>query len=110
MSRRLLELAALRSEEIEVAGEKLWIMEPSAIVNMEYRARRKKDMADGVAFLMHKCVVTEPHGEPVYTLEEAGQIARGREEVWTPIVLAITKWVGLEKKLPSPTTSASTTD
>lgn len=107
MSKRLVELAELRQEEIEIAGEKITVREPSALQMIEHRSRRVKDSGEALAYLIHACCV-DPDGKPLWTEAEALTLANGRQEVALPLINAITGWLGREKKA-SPTTSASGT-
>lgn len=110
MSKRLLELARPRTEKLEIAGESVLVREPSALEHLEYRTRLNggRDMAAGIAYLLSACVVDEK-GAPVWTPEEAAEVARGRGEVWEPLVNAITGFVRREKKVPLNPSSDSTT-
>lgn len=110
MSKRLLELATVRTELVTIAGETVTVREPSALETIEYRSRlQKKDgMAEAVSYLIGACVVDDK-GAPIWTPEEADRVGRGRSEVWTPLVNAITGFMGREKKVPLTPSSDSTT-
>lgn len=108
MSKRILELARVRTETLTIAGDAIIVREPSALENIEYRQRRLKDMSDAIAYLISECV-TDQEGARSWTFEEAQVIARGRMEVWSPIVAAITGFLTREKKVDSLPPSDSTT-
>lgn len=103
MSRRLLELARRRETIVEIAGEKIRVLEPNGFQMVVYRTLRngtkpdpalgtlevKPDLTGAVAHLIHHCCV-DAEGQPLYTAEEAREIADGRSEVWLPITIAVT--------------------
>jgi hypothetical protein len=115
VSKRLVELAAVRSEDVEIAGESVTVREPSALQMIEHRRLRNGDTeqkVDGdpgraLAYLIHVCCVDQT-GAPLWTEDEALTLANGRQEVALPLINAITGWLGREKKV-SPTTSDSGT-
>lgn len=125
MSKRLLELATVRSEKVTIAGETLTVTEPSALqlIERNSRMRAPEELDDqgkpkprklldnaqelGLAYLISVCVKDES-GHPSWTEEEALTIATGRNEVALPIINAITGFIGREKKA-SPIASDSST-
>lgn len=116
MSKRLVELAAVRHEEVEIAGEKITVREPSALQMLEHRRikngdpteKRQPDPGRALAYLIHECCV-DTEGKPLWTEDEALVLAMGRQEVALPLINAITGWLGREKKVASPPTSDSGT-
>lgn len=108
MSKRLVELAEVRHQEIEIAGEKITVREPSALQIIEHRAMRREDASKALAYLIRECCV-DIEGKPLWTEEEAHIIATGRQEVALPIINAVTGWIASEKKVLPPK-SASGTD
>lgn len=123
MSKRLLELARVRTETVTIAGEDVIVREASALEQIEYRellnpplekgqkrsrAAEKRDMANAVTYLIETCVLDQ-QGEPSWTHDEAVVIARGRSQVWEPLVTALTGFMGREKKVDLPPPSDSTT-
>lgn len=113
MSRRLVELAAVRHEEVEIAGERIIVREPSALQMLEHRQIKNGDPKEGrpgnagraLAYLIHECCV-DIEGKPLWTIDEALVLANGRQEVALPLINAITGWLSREKKV-LPATSAS---
>lgn len=102
MSRKLLELAQLKETTVTIDGETLRVREPNGLEMMEYRALRVSSLPDAIAYLIAHCVIEDREhlddkggkltikDVPVYTVEEAKQIARGHAKVFTPLVIAIT--------------------
>lgn len=107
MTDPLLELAEVRSDRLTIAGQPVIVREPSALENLEYMSRRVKDQVDGIAYLLSCCVVKED-GTPRWTLEQAQVVARGRVEVFTPLILAITAFISREKKVSQPSSDSTT--
>lgn len=102
MSRRLLELAALRETTVIIDGETLRIREPNGLEMMEYRAKRVTSLPEAIAYLISRCVIEDREHEdsegkkltlkdlPVFTLDESRKIANGHAKVFTPLVIALT--------------------
>lgn len=92
MSRRLLELAALKEATVNIEGEELRIREPNGLQMMEYRSRRLTNLPDAVAYLISVCVIETKDGAdvPVYSFDQAKLIANGHAKVFTPLIVAIT--------------------
>lgn len=113
MSKRLLELAEVRHEEIEIAGEKITVREPSALQMLENRRikngdpaeKREPDQAGALAYLIRECCV-DIEGKPLYDEREALILANGRSEVALPLINAITGWISREKKVSTPTSAS----
>ena len=114
MSKRLLELARVRTITIEVEGEKFIVREPSALELIARRSRmyithRSDDgqeshelMPDaterGLAYLIATCV-TDVSGSPAWNEQEAYTIATGRQQVALPIINAVSGFLSSEKKV-----------
>lgn len=106
--RRIAELAELRRTTIEIAGERVVLVEPTALINSEYRNLiRDGKRREGLAHLIqHSC--EDEDGGQFFDHDEAMTVAGGRAEVWTPIVGTLTAYFKTEKKLsPSPSDSAT---
>lgn len=115
MSKRLVELATLGEEIVDVAGEKIRVLEPSALQMLEHRRIRngdpeqkvEGDSGKALAYLIRTCCV-DSEGQPLWNEAEALILANGRQEVALPLINAITGFIGREKKV-SPATSDSGT-
>jgi hypothetical protein len=107
MSKRLVELAEVRHIEVDIAGEKITVREPSALQMIEHRAIRRTDAGKALAYLIHECCV-DIEGKPLWTEDEALVLANGRQEVALPLINAITGWIASEKKASPPKSVSGT--
>lgn len=115
MSKRLLELATVREETVDIAGEKIRVREPSALQMLEHRRIRNGDPeqkiagdpSKALAYLIQTCCV-DGEGNPLWSESEALTLANGRQEVALPLINAVTGFIGREKKV-SPARSDSGT-
>jgi hypothetical protein len=105
--RKILELAALRSKRVELAGEIFVCMEPPFASSEDFVASLKTDRIKAYAMLLVRYVKTEA-GEPAFTEEEAIAIASGSSVAFMPLFLAITGFKDDEKKASPPTNSSDT--
>jgi hypothetical protein len=114
MTDRLLELARVRTERIQVKGEWLTVTEPSALQLIERRQRMWEPPAEdakedaprrmwpdaterALAYLIAVCVKDET-GELRWSEDDAMVIATGRADVAMPIINSVTGFLGKEKK------------
>lgn len=105
--RRIAELAEPRRVTLPpIAGEVVVVVEPDGLIYGDY-SNLKKDgkRREAIAYLIENCC-EEPGkpGVPYFNHEEAMTIAKGRGEVFGPLVVALTGFIKTEKKL-SPQTS-----
>jgi hypothetical protein len=124
MTDRLLELARVRTETIDVPGERLTIVEPSALQLIERRQRMYEPRAEGenedaprrmhpnatersLAYLISVCVKDDT-GAPRWNEQDAMVIATGRPEVAMPIITSVTSFIGREKKDSAPMSGSGT--
>jgi hypothetical protein len=84
----LLEGAALRRMTKTILDQQVHFIEPTALQRFEYIARRAKDKAAGIAYIIEMCVIDE-EGKRLFSAEEALEIAQGSERVAVPLVAAI---------------------
>lgn len=104
----LVELAEVRREEVTIAGHKVICVEPGAVIYSDYRTKLNGDpKADppipgdkygAVAILIFNCVLNPEDDSPYFTEEDALKVARGRSQVFGPLMIKITGWIGREKK------------
>ena len=105
--RKIIELAALRSKRVELAGEVFVCMEPPASESMTFSETLKTNRVGAFAYLFRNFVKTED-GSPAFTEEESRQLAAGSAQVFMPLFLAITGFADSEKKASTPTPSSDT--
>ncbi len=105
--RKILELAALRSKRVELAGEVFVCMEPPFASSEDFIASLKTDRTKAYAMLLLRNVKTED-GEPAFTQEEANAIALGSVQAFMPLFMAITGFKDDQKKASAPTSSSDT--
>jgi hypothetical protein len=106
--RKILELAALRSKRVELAGEVFVCMEPPFSESQDFSESLKTDRIRAFTMLLERHVRTED-GKPAFTREEAETLAKGSAIAFMPLFMAITGFTKDEKK-PSTPTSDSATD
>lgn len=107
--RRIAELAELRRKTVELAGETVVLIEPTALINAEYRKLLKAgERKAAIAYIIRECC-EDIDGQPFFDEAESLIVAGGRSEVFAPIVGGITEFLSLEKKLPplTPTDDSS---
>lgn len=103
----LVELARLREEPLTVGTVSLLVREPSGFGLGDYRRALLSDpkatppvVGDrfkACAVLLLECT-RRLDGTPYFTAEEADVVARGRAEVFAPLVGKIMGYLGKEKK------------
>lgn len=89
---KLLAASKLRSEVVEIEGEKFTVQEADAVSFADYGALLKKDRMKATATLLAECVVDE-NGSKLLTVEEATQVVRSNR-VSMPLMQAIMKVSG----------------
>lgn len=109
--RRIAELAEPRRITLPpIAGEVVCVVEPDGLLYGDYKnLRAAGQRREAIALLIENCV-EEPgvEGVPYFTHEEAMMIAKGRSEVFAPLVIALTGFLKTEKKLSTPSSDSST--
>lgn len=99
MIQNLIAKAALRVSPVVVAGETVYVKEPTYAEITRWResiAAGKTE--DANAGLFAACVVNPETGDEVMSLDEAYVIARGSMRVLNPLLLAITAALKEEAK------------
>jgi hypothetical protein len=122
VSKRLLELARVRTVTVTVADEVLTVHEPSGLQMIERRSRMyvteevdgkevRKLLPDaterGLAYLLSVCV-RDASGQPSWNESEAMVVATGRAEVALPVINAVTEFLAHEKKASTPPSDSGT--
>lgn len=111
MSRKLLELARRAEQVVEIAGEKIRVLEPNGMQMIEFRRRKDgvkadadagvaalpPDITSAIAHLVAHCCVDE-EGKRLYTEEEARILVDGRAEVSLPLLIAVSSFDTQQKK------------
>lgn len=91
MIQNLLAKAALRVTAVEIAGEAIYVKEPTY---GEITAWRESIAAgrteEANAALFYACVVDPTTGEPAISVDEARTLARGSMRVLNPLLSSIT--------------------
>ena len=87
-------LAALKREQVEVRGQTVHIRELS-VADRDRLLKFEAGNATAIpAFLVAQCAVT-PEGAPLFSAEEAAQLAQAAPEVVDAVAAAIMKLSGL---------------
>lgn len=89
---RLLALAQIKRDTVEIDGESFTIREVEAIPFGEYGAMVKEDKARATAFLIASCVVDE-NDQPVLSMEDALLLAKSAR-ISMPIVSKVMELSG----------------
>lgn len=107
--RKILELAALRSKRVELAGEVFVCKEPPFSNSEDFLENLKKDKVKAYQTMLLRYVFLEDGVTPAFTEEEALALATGSAIAFMPLFTAITGYGDREKK-DSPPTNGSATD
>lgn len=95
---RLLEIAAVREDRLELEGTTLYVREVGALEFSEYGNLLKVDRVKATASLLAACVLDGPGGGPMFaTPEEAAPIAKSARAAM-PIITKIMQLSGFEGK------------
>lgn len=84
---KVLEAAALRVSSVVVAGETVFVKEPTAAQLSVFSA--DGDLKERTASMFLACIVDED-GSPILSSEEAGQLANGSTRITSKLINAIT--------------------
>ena len=87
-------LACLKRDKVEVRGQVVHIRELSVAERGRVLEIGEKSRADLPAFLDATCAVT-PDGAPLFTAEQAAEIAKAAPEVVDSVAAAIMRLSGL---------------
>lgn len=115
---KILELAQLRTDEIEIGDTKLYLTEPGALDLVEHRAisgneyamkegkrvmTKEGDKVRASALLIERCVFTDPaHIERAFTRDEALQVAKGSPRVALLLLNKLLQWATSEENEKDP--------
>lgn len=74
---KLLSIAAVREDFVELEGERLYVREIGALEFAEYGRMLKADRVKATALLISSCVIDGPNGAPLFeNADEAMPIAK----------------------------------
>lgn len=103
---KILELAQLHEDDVELGGVKIYLREPGALDMLEYKALstdttnkkgeviKRGDKAGGMALLIQRCCFSdEVRTVPSFTEPEAMKIARGSGRVALPLLNRLLQWI-----------------